>query len=65
MPLQLSFDQGQFTAAGHLSARTIPEQLKQAIQDLCQPGRDTVQLYAETDQLMGELFAQAFVGFNG
>lgn len=54
----VSFDQGEFTLLGTFS-QNIPDHLKQAIQDLCQPGRDTVQLYGETDQQMGELFAQA------
>ena len=53
-----SFEQGQFKLIGHLSY-DIPDHLKQAIQNLCQPGIDTVQLYAETDQRLGELFAQA------
>ena len=56
-----SFDQGQFKLVGSYS-QTIPEQLKQDIQNLCQPGIDRVQLYAETDQLMGELFAEACLG---
>ncbi|MDG1164926.1 MAG: anhydro-N-acetylmuramic acid kinase [Porticoccaceae bacterium] len=53
-----SFEQGQFKLIGRLSY-DIPDHLKQAIQNLCQPGIDTVQLYAETDQQLGELFAQA------
>ena len=37
----------------------ISEKLKQQILDLCLPGNDSVQLYAETDNLLGELFADA------
>ena len=37
----------------------IPETLKQQILDLCLPGSDTVQLYCETDNRLGELFAEA------
>ena len=56
-----SFDQGHFKLQATYS-QSIPDHLRQAIQDLCQPGSDTVQLYAETDQQMGELFAQASLG---
>ncbi len=53
-----SFEQSQFKLIGTLSY-DIPDHLKQSIQNLCQPGLDSVQLYAETDQQLGELFAEA------
>lgn len=37
----------------------IPDNLKQQILNLCLPGNDSVQLYCETDNLLGELFAEA------
>lgn len=37
----------------------IPEKLKQQILTLCLPGSDSVQLLCETDNLLGELFAEA------
>lgn len=37
----------------------ISDQLRQDILNLCQPGIDKVQLYAETDRALGELFADA------
>ncbi len=37
----------------------IPENLKQQILSLCLPGSDSVQLYCETDNLLGRLFAEA------
>lgn len=37
----------------------IPEKLKQQILNLCLPGSDSVQLLCETDNLLGELFAEA------
>lgn len=37
----------------------ISDQLRQDILNLCQPGIDRVQLYAETDRALGELFADA------
>ena len=37
----------------------IPENLKQQILNLCLPGSDSVQLYCETDNRLGELFAEA------
>jgi anhydro-N-acetylmuramic acid kinase len=37
----------------------IPETLKQQILTLCLPGSDSVQLLCETDNLLGELFAEA------
>ena len=54
------FDHGEFTFLGGLS-QTIPPSLKQNILNLCQSGLDTVQLYAETDNQLGELFAQAAI----
>ena len=40
-------------------SHSIPEELKQQILNLCLPGSDSVQLYCETDSLLGELFADA------
>ena len=37
----------------------IPANLKQQILNLCLPGSDSLQLYCETDNLLGELFAEA------
>lgn len=37
----------------------LPKNLKKDILKLCQPGEDTLQLYAETDVKLGELFAEA------
>ncbi len=37
----------------------IPEHLKQQILNLCLPGSDSLQLYCETDNLLGRLFADA------
>jgi anhydro-N-acetylmuramic acid kinase len=54
------FDDGEFTFLGGLS-QTIPPSLQQNILNLCQSGLATVQLYAETDNQLGELFAQAAV----
>ena len=53
-----SFEGGQFELVGTLSY-PIPDELKQSIQALCQPGLDSLQLYAETDHQLGQLFAQA------
>ncbi|MGB0668698.1 MAG: anhydro-N-acetylmuramic acid kinase [Porticoccaceae bacterium] len=53
-----SFEGGQFKLVGTLSY-PIPGQLKQSIQALCQPGLDSLQLYAETDHRLGILFAEA------
>ena len=52
------FDQGKFKLLGSY-AQTIPKSVKQAILYLCQPGTDSVQLYAETDHQLGQLFATA------
>ena len=54
------FDHGEFTFLGGLS-QTIPPSLQQNILNLCQSGLDTVQLYAEIDNQLGELFAQAAI----
>lgn len=53
-----SFEGGHFKLVGTLSY-PIPDQLKQSIQALCQPGLDSLQLYAETDHQLGILFAEA------
>jgi anhydro-N-acetylmuramic acid kinase len=50
--------EGQIKLIGSHS-HPIPEQLRKDILNLCLPGRDTVQLYAETDRALGELFANA------
>ena len=52
------FDQGKFELLGSY-AQTIPKSVKEAILYLCQPGTDSVQLYAETDHQLGQLFATA------
>tara|TARA_B110000046_G_scaffold185278_1_gene226360 strand:- start:3868 stop:4965 length:1098 start_codon:yes stop_codon:yes gene_type:complete len=39
----------------------IPEHLRQEILTLCEPGLDSVQLYAKTDRALGKLFAEAAV----
>ena len=52
------FDQGEFKFLGSYS-QNIPSPVKQAILDLCQPGTDSVKLYAETDHQLGQLFATA------
>ena len=53
-----TFEQDGFTLL-ETHSHNIPDHLKLSIQYLCQPGNDTVQLYAETDQQLGELFGQA------
>ncbi len=52
------FERGQFKLLGSYS-QSIPKAMKQAILNLCQPETDSVQLYAETDHQLGELFATA------
>ncbi len=37
----------------------IPEKLREQILNLCLPGKDSVQLYCETDNQLGELFSEA------
>lgn len=51
------FSGGKITVLGSHSEAISP-QLKLDILSLCQPGSDTVALYAETDNVLGELFAQ-------
>lgn len=57
----VEFINGQFALLGSYS-HSIPAQLKQSILALCQAEKDSVQLYAETDHLLGELFADAALG---
>jgi len=54
----VDFTDGQLKLIGSHS-HPIPEPLRKDILNLCLPGRDTVQLYAETDRALGELFADA------
>lgn len=54
----MTFIEGQLELLGSHS-QAIPESLKQQIIDLCQPGKDSVQLLCETDNQLGELFAEA------
>jgi len=54
----VDFTDGQLKLIGCYS-HPIPEPLRKDILNLCLPGRDTVQLYAETDRALGELFADA------
>lgn len=56
----MAFDNGQLQLLGTYS-QAIPAQLKQHIIDLCQPGKDSVQLLCETDNQLGELFAKAAI----
>ena len=56
--------EGQIKLIGSHS-HPIPEQLRKDILNLCLPGRDTVQLYAETDRALGELFANAALALMG
>lgn len=56
----MCFDDRGFTFLGALN-HSIPSPLQQNIFNLCQPGLDTVQLYAETDNQLGELFAEAAI----
>lgn len=56
----MCFEDGAFTFIGALS-HSIPPPLQQNIFNLCQLGLDTVQLYAETDNQLGELFAEAAI----
>jgi anhydro-N-acetylmuramic acid kinase len=57
----VEFTNGQFKLLGSYS-HSIPAQLKQSILALCHAENDSVQLYAETDHLLGELFADAALG---
>ena len=54
----MTFTEGQLELLGTHS-QAIPESLKEQIIDLCQPGKDSVQLLCETDNQLGELFAKA------
>ncbi|MDB0047518.1 anhydro-N-acetylmuramic acid kinase [Porticoccaceae bacterium] len=54
----MTFTGGKLQLLG-THAEPIPELLKQQIVDLCQPGKDSVQLLCETDNQLGELFARA------
>jgi anhydro-N-acetylmuramic acid kinase len=54
----MTFTDGQLALLGTHS-QSIPESLKRQIIDLCQPGKDSVQLLCETDNQLGELFAEA------
>ncbi|ETN93726.1 Anhydro-N-acetylmuramic acid kinase [Gammaproteobacteria bacterium MOLA455] len=54
----MTFTGGELQLLG-THAEAIPERLKQQIVDLCQPGKDSVQLLCETDSQLGELFAEA------
>jgi anhydro-N-acetylmuramic acid kinase len=54
----MTFTGGKLQVLG-THGEPIPELLKQQIVDLCQPGKDSVQLLCETDNQLGELFAQA------
>ena len=56
----MTFDDGQLQLIGTHS-QAIPAILKRNIIDLCQPGRDSVLLYCQTDNQLGELFAEAAV----
>mgnify|MGYP001043569520 CR=1 FL=1 len=56
----MTFNDGQLQLIGTYS-QPIPAILKRNIIDLCQPGRDSVQLYCQTDSQLGELFAKAVV----
>ena len=42
------FDEGEFKLLGSY-VQNIPKPVKQAILNQCQPGTDSVKLYAETD----------------
>ena len=54
----ITFTGGRLQLLGTHS-QAIPESLKQQIIDLCQPGKDSLQLLCETDNQLGELFAEA------
>ena len=53
----MTFSGGKLKLLGTY-AEPIPARVKQQIVDLCQPGKDSVQLLCETDNQLGELFAQ-------
>jgi anhydro-N-acetylmuramic acid kinase len=54
----MTFTGGKLQLLG-THAEPIPDLLKQQIVDLCQPGKDSVQLLCETDNQLGELFSKA------
>jgi anhydro-N-acetylmuramic acid kinase len=54
----MTFTGGELQLLG-THAQPIPAQLKEQILDLCQPAKDNVQLLCETDNQLGELFAQS------
>lgn len=54
----VSFDQGQLKLLGTYT-HPISDALRLNILNLSQPGLDSVQLYGETDHLLGHLFADA------
>ena len=54
----VEFNGDQLQLLGSYS-HAIPENLKQQILGLCLPGSDSVQRYGETDNELGELFAEA------
>ena len=54
----ITFYDGKVQLLGTHS-HSIPGPLKQQIVDLCQPGKDNLQLLGETDSVLGELFAEA------
>jgi anhydro-N-acetylmuramic acid kinase len=53
----VTFSNGEISIIGSHS-ESISAQLKLDILCLCQPGKDSIALYAETDNILGELFAQ-------
>ena len=53
----VTFGDGKISVMGSHS-ESISAQLKLDILCLCQPGTDSIALYAETDNILGELFAQ-------
>ena len=53
----VTFGDGKISVMGSHS-EPISAQLKLDILCLCQPGTDSIALYAETDNILGELFAQ-------
>ena len=53
----VTFGDGKISVIGSHS-EPISAQLKLDILCLCQPGTDSIALYAETDNILGELFAQ-------
>lgn len=60
----VNFNNAQLNLIGS-HTHAIPEQLRQNILTLSEPGKDTVHLYAETDCALGELFAEAAIMLMG